>query len=118
MERLSNIGQQTDNKSKTNQKQMDTNNNDKNENNKTVPTSKTSLTACTDEELKAIALSIGVSLADVTRTHEIILNKIAAREFKGKTVYHSLRNWILMGIERGTIKVNSRVTPGYRVVNG
>lgn len=81
-------------------------------------TSKNSLEPCSLEELKSVALDMKVSIVDVKRTHEIILNKIAAREFKGKTVYHSLRNWILMGIERGTIKVNSGVTPGYRVVNG
>lgn len=68
--------------------------------------SKNSLTPCNEEELKEISLSLNVSLDAVKRTHEIIKNKIDANEFKNKTVYHSLKTWIIMGIERGTIKVN------------
>lgn len=69
----------------------------------TIKTSRNSLTACTDSELQEIAHSLQVSLEAVERTHRIILNKIEAKEFKGRTVYLSLRNWVDMGIERGTI---------------
>lgn len=74
--------------------------------NKENKTSKNSLTPCTEEELKNLSTKLNVSLEAVKRTHAIILNKIEAKEFKGKTVYHSLDNWIRMGIERGNIKIN------------
>lgn len=62
------------------------------------------LVPCTEEQLLRVSKDLEVSIEDIKRTHEIILNKIASGEFKGKTVYFSLRNWILMGIERGNIK--------------
>ncbi|MFA6359047.1 MAG: hypothetical protein WCY09_10415 [Candidatus Omnitrophota bacterium] len=104
-----NINQQSNqpvtNKQPTSNQPVTTNNNVKNDKN-VIPTSKNSLTSCTDEELKEISLLLDVSLEAVKRTHEIIKNKIASKEFKNKTVYWSLRNWIIMGIERGTIKKN------------
>jgi biotin operon repressor len=102
----------TDNQQTTN-RQLTANKNDKNDKN-VIKTSKNSLTSCTEEELKEISLLLDVSLDAVKRTHEIIVNKIASKEFKNKTVYHSLKNWIIMGIERGTIRINP--ASGYKLM--
>ena len=67
-------------------------------------TSRNGLVPCTDEELVEIANRVEVSLEDVKYTHQIILNKIKAKEFKNKTVYHTLENWLVMGIQRKSIK--------------
>jgi len=78
--------------------------------------SKNSKTACTEEDIKDVSILLDVSLDDVKRTHQIIMNKIEAKEFKGKTVYYSLKNWVLMGIERGTIKKNKGITNNYKLL--
>lgn len=76
--------------------------------------SKNSLIPCTEEEIQEIANRLEVSVANVKSTHAIILNKIEAKEFKGRTVYHSLDNWVRMGIERGTIRKSTSSLPrGY-----
>lgn len=67
-------------------------------------TSRNSLIPCTIEELKEISNKLEVGIEDVSYTHQIILNKIAAKEFKNKTVYHTLCNWLMMGIQRKTLK--------------
>jgi len=110
--------QQDDNRTTSNVQQKDTNKNvenveiekieDKKEIVKEKLTSKNSKTACTEEEIKNIAKKLQVSVGSVERTHNIILNKIATGEFKNKTVYLSLENWVLMGIERGNIQ---RINP-------
>jgi hypothetical protein len=78
--------------------------------------SKNSLNPCTEEEIKKIAILNDVSFEDAKRTHQIILNKIEAKEFKGKTVYYSLSSWILMGIERGTIKKQKGSLNNYKLL--
>lgn len=91
-----------------------TNNNVNNVNNVSqteIETSKNSHTPCSSEEIKEIANKLGVRVEDVSLTHQIILNKIKAKEFKNKTVYLTLENWVLMGIERGTIKKKVAVDP-------
>jgi len=92
--------------------QTDNKNNKNNKENKEIVkeklTSKNSKTACTEEEIKDIAKKLQVSVVSVERTHNIILNKIATGEFKNKTVYLSLENWVIMGIERGNIQ---RINP-------
>lgn len=65
--------------------------------------SKKGLSPCTSSELVEISTELGVSLKEVDHTHELIINKIKAGEFKNKTVYYTLRNWLIMGIQRGNI---------------
>ena len=99
------------NQQPTNNQPITTNKKDKKDKKEIVKeklTSKNSKTACTEEEIKDIAKKLQVSVVSVERTHNIILNKIATGEFKNKTVYLSLENWVIMGIERGNIQ---RINP-------
>lgn len=82
------------------------NKNDKNDKNihDIAKTSKNSVIPCTEQELQAIASKLQVGLEAVKNKHSVILNKIEAREFKNKTVYLTLENWILGDIEKGYIK--------------
>lgn len=72
-------------------------------------TSKNSLTPCTEMELWQVAVKKQISIPDCKRTHEAILNQIAAKEFKHKTVYYTLLNWIDLGLQRGTIQLANEV---------
>lgn len=67
-------------------------------------TSKNSKTPCTLEELTEISRLFKVGLTDVQSTHEDILDQIEAGEFKYKTVYHTLKRWVRLGIKRGFVK--------------
>lgn len=76
--------------------------------------SKTGLIPCSDDELLEVSRSLDLPLASVKRTHSVILNKIEAGEFKNKTVYYTLKNWLLMDVEKGYVRPNAE--DGYRVV--
>lgn len=69
-----------------------------------IKTSKNSLIACTFEEIGEIAKEMQVNVKDVKTTHDTIMDKIAADEFKYKTVYFTLRNWLRLSIQKGHIK--------------
>lgn len=86
-------------------------------------TSKTGQVPCTEEELQEVATALNVTLRDVKLTHDAILDKIASKEFKNTTIYYSLRNWVRMGIQRGSIKecttsVNGMFGGAYKALNG
>jgi hypothetical protein len=76
-------------------------------------TSKTGLIPCSDDELLDVSNELKISRKEVERTHQIILNKIQAGEFKNKTVYFTLKNWLIMGMQRGTVQTKE---DGYRHV--
>jgi len=67
-------------------------------------TSKNSLLPCTDIELQEIANKTKLPIETVRNKHTIILNKIKAGEFKNKTVYLTLENWLIGDLEKGYIK--------------
>jgi predicted transcriptional regulator len=68
-------------------------------------TSKNSLTPCTQNELLALALKHHISLDSVKRKHQIILNKIEAKEIgKNKTVYYTLENWLMGDLNKGYLQ--------------
>ncbi len=95
-----------------------TNNNVKNVKNNTVPSSKNSLTPCTDEELQAIADSLKVSVENVKLLHSQIIDLIADGTFQkkryGQTVYFTLRKWITMRVAEGKFKnVTSSIVDKY-----
>lgn len=66
--------------------------------------SKNSHTPCTLEEIQEIAKRLEVSPDDVKYIHEQIINKIKSKEFKNKTVYYTLSNWVINAIQRKSIK--------------
>lgn len=68
-----------------------------------VKTSKNSLIPCTEEELQFIAKDSMLNIKDVKETHQSILEKIEAKEFKHKTVYFTLRDWLRLNIKKGYI---------------
>lgn len=72
-----------------------------------TPTSKNSLTACTPQELAAIAKDLKITLQDVTQKHSQMLDKIEDGSFQqkkyGKTVYFTLRSWLRGDIASGKI---------------
>jgi len=110
------VNTSVNNKSTTTQQSVNTYTRNKNKNIDihTGVTSKTGLIACSEDDLLEVSRSMDIPLASVKRTHAIILNKIEAGEFKNKTVYHTLKNWLLMDVEKGFIKHNA--DDGYRVV--
>jgi len=65
-----------------------------------IKTSKNSRTACSKEELGEIARRLDYPLYKVQLTHDTIMDKITAGEFKDKTVYYTLCNWIRRDIAR------------------
>lgn len=72
-------------------------------------TSKNSHMPCSTQEMEDIAKELNVNTVDVIRVHATIIDKIADGSFsekKYKTVYYTLKQWVRMGIERGTIKEN------------
>jgi len=97
------VNKKVNNKRTTSEQQMNTNKNDKNDK-KEIHTSKNSVTPCTEQELQDIATKLQVSLVTVRNKHSVILNKIEAKEFKNKTVYLTLENWIIGDIDKGFIK--------------
>lgn len=64
-------------------------------------TAKNSLVPCLAQELWQIAWDLDLSLEVVKLKHATILDMIEAGEFKHKTVYYTLRNWLRMGIDKG-----------------
>lgn len=70
-------------------------------------TSKNSLLPCTNQELEEVALDMGISLNHVKSVHDSINDKIAAKEFKYKTVYYTLRNWLRLSVQKGQLKQDS-----------
>ena len=89
----------------------------RNKNNVGTGTSKNSLTPCTENELIELSKELEVSLEVVRKTHSIILNKIKANEFKNKTVYYTLSNWVLGDIQKGfVVKQKSVPKVHYREV--
>jgi predicted transcriptional regulator len=100
------------NNQQTTNKQLTTNNNDKNDKNEkkhiqsVEKNSKNSTTACTDEELRAISRDMKCDYKSVVLVHESIMDLIQAGEFKHKTVYFTLRNWLRMRIEKGTLQIS------------
>lgn len=74
--------------------------------------SKNSHTPCTHQELLEVAKELRVPIASVTSVHSSILDLIKAKEFKHKTVYYTLRNWLRMRIEKGTLQVYTNQTYG------
>lgn len=95
----------------TNAQQTPTTNTTK-EYNKERPSSKTSLIPCTKDELEEISKDLSVSIDSVNKTHKVILNKIKAKEFKNKTVYYTLSNWVLQDIEKGYVRKKG----GYQII--
>ena len=71
-----------------------------------VKTSKNSRTACTNEELSFISRDMGCEYSKVRMVHDTIMDKISAGDFKDKTVYFTLRQWLRMRIEKGTLKIS------------
>lgn len=71
---------------------------------KVEKTSRNSLTPCTFEEIGEIAKEMQLNVKDVKTTHDTIMDKIAADEFKYKTVYFTLRTWLRLSIQKGHIK--------------
>jgi len=70
-----------------------------------VLTSKNSLTPCSESELIELSLRRKVILAEVRRTQEILLNHIAdGNPKKYKNLFRTLDNWLLMGLQRGTLR--------------
>ena len=75
-------------------------------------TSKNSLTPCTPEDIQAVAKSLSVSVSAVKSVHDSILDLISAGEFKHKTTFYTLKQWIRMRIEKGTLQVYTNQTYG------
>lgn len=108
-------GKRKTNERQTDDKRMTTNNNNNNNNknnNNNIHTvgveknSKNSTTACTVEELRAISKDMKCDYKSVVSVHESIKDLIQAGEFKHKTVYYTLRNWLRMRIEKGTLQIS------------
>ncbi|MFH0863847.1 MAG: hypothetical protein V1858_02080 [Candidatus Gottesmanbacteria bacterium] len=59
------------------------------------------LKPCSYHQLWTIAQELEVPLETVVLKHNVILDKIAAGEYKYKTVYFTLRNWLRGDIEKG-----------------
>lgn len=67
--------------------------------------SRNSLTPCTESELIELSIKRKVTLTQVRRTHEILLNHIAdGNAKKYKTLFRTLDNWLIMGLQRGTLQ--------------
>ena len=75
--------------------------------------SKIGLSPCTGPELLEVSIELGVNLKDVEHTHEAIINKIKAGEFKNKTVYYTLRTWVSNDKRKG---FSQPINDGYRHV--
>lgn len=58
----------------------------------------------TDEQIQEIANETGVSFTNANMTYLQIMYKIKSGEFKGNSVPYALRSWIVMGLQRGSIK--------------
>jgi len=56
--------------------------------------SQSGLHPCSDLEILKIASDLNIAPAAVRSKHETILDKIEAGEFKNKTVYFTLRDWL------------------------
>lgn len=63
-----------------------------------------SRTVMSKEQLYQVALEEKVAMSSVSLTYNSLINQVKSGEFKHKTVYFALKNWINMGKERGTIK--------------
>lgn len=76
--------------------------------------SHSSLEPCTPEQLWAIASRKNVSLPDVIRTHQAVLDAIEdGNKYKTKNVYLTVGKWVTMGISRGNI---AELTPEARMI--
>lgn len=77
---------------------------EKNKRGVSPPTSKNALVPMTNDEIFELARSMQVELSEVSEMHATVLRKVKEgymQKRKLKTVYHTVRNWISMRIDRG-----------------
>lgn len=101
---------QITNEQQTNNKQITTNKNEKNEKNEKniyIPKKYLSPQDIKDEDIIEIAEKLGISIKDVRKKHDELIDAVEAnpRKYKYDNYKAALRNWTKRAIEDGRIRV-------------